>query len=137
MERDLPFRELEHTADRAFLVRGRDLPELFVHAAHALFRLEAANHDAAESISRRVEISAGDIETLLVNWLNELLYLHEAHHETYSRFQIQIVSDAQLQATLYGGPDRGTRRFIKAVTFHGLRVKRLPEGWEATIVVDV
>jgi SHS2 domain-containing protein len=67
--------ELEHTADRAFLVRGDDLRELFANAADALFRLQRQPAGRASDIIRQVEVEGFDRETLLVNWLNEILYL--------------------------------------------------------------
>ncbi len=137
MGRGLPFRELEHTADRAFVVCGVDLPELFVHAAQALFSVGAAHGEVSPTVSRTVEVSGADLETLLVNWLNELLYLQETHGETYGRFEIQAFSDRRLQAAIYAASGAGARRVIKAVTFHGLEVERSAEGWKAVFVVDV
>ncbi|HVP44698.1 MAG TPA: archease [Terriglobales bacterium] len=132
-----PFRELEHTADRAFVVRAPTLPELFVRAAQGLFSLGAAVGGAAPSITRTLEVSGADLETMLVNWLNELLYLQEAHGETYTRFEIHGLYAQGLRATIYGAPCAGARRVIKAVTFHGLKVERSADGWEAVFVVDV
>ena len=137
MGEGLRFREVEHTADRAFTVRGRDLAELFAHAAGALGVIQGRTPATGETVSRQVEVSGVDRETLLVNWLNEILYLQDVHKESYSRFQVAAISDTSLRATLHGGPDASSRRTIKAVTFHGLKVERLPDGWEATLVVDV
>jgi len=137
MKRELPFREVEHTADRAFLVRGVDLKELFVRAAQALFSLEGANPELPPSISRHVEVTGVDHEVLLVNWLNELLYRQEAHGEAYVRFDIHALSQQKLRATIYGVPNASTRRVIKAVTFHGLKLERPADRWEAVVVVDV
>lgn len=137
MAGDLPFREVEHTADRAFTVRGRDLAELFAHAAHALCAIQGQPTDTQETVSREVEVSGVDRETLLVNWLNELLYLQDVHKEAYSRFAVAAISDRSLRVCLRGEPNASSRRTIKAVTFHGLKVEWLSDGWEATIVVDV
>ncbi|HYN16065.1 MAG TPA: archease [Terriglobales bacterium] len=137
MASDLRFREVEHTADRAFTVRGRDLAELFALAARALGTIQGQPADTRETISRQLEVSGVDRETLLVNWLNEILYLQDVHKESYSRFEVATIFDTSLRASLHGEPDASSRRTIKAVTFHGLKIERLPDGWEATIVVDV
>jgi SHS2 domain-containing protein len=134
---DLRFREVEHTADRAFTVRGRDLAELFAFAARALCAIQGQPTDTREAVSREIEVSGVDRETLLVNWLNEILYLQDVHKESYSRFHVAAISDTFLRASLRGEPNASIRRSIKAVTFHGLKIERLPDGWEATIVVDV
>jgi len=137
MAGDLRFREVEHTADRAFTVRGRDLAELFALAARGLGVVQGQPAATRETVSRQVEVSGVDRETLLVNWLNEILYLQDVHKESYSRFEVAAISDTSLSASLHGEPDASSRRIIKAVTFHGLKIDWLPDGWEATIVVDV
>jgi SHS2 domain-containing protein len=137
MAGDLRFREVEHTADRAFTVRGGDLAELFALAAHALCAIQGQPTDTRETVSREVEVSGVDRETLLVNWLNEVLYLQDVHKECYSRFAVAAVSETSLRAFVHGEANASSRRTIKAVTFHGLRIERLADGWEATIVVDV
>ena len=137
MADDSHFVEVEHTADRAFTVRGRDLPELFARAAQALATIQGQPAGTQETVRRKVELSGVDLETLLVNWLNEILYLQDVHKESYSRFQVHAISDTALRAYLYGEANSSIRRIIKSVTFHGLKVERLPDGWEASVVVDV
>ena len=137
MAADLQFREVEHTADRAFTVCGRDLAELFAHAAHALCAIEGQPTATQQTVRREVEVSGVDRETLLVNWLNEILYLQDVHRESYSGFEVIAMSDTLLRAFLRGEPSASSRRTIKAVTFHGLKIERLSDAWEATIVVDV
>lgn len=129
--------ELEHTADRAFRVRGKSLKELFANAADALFRLQRQRVETNFELTREVEVEGYDRETLLVNWLKEILYLKEAHNETFSRAEVIEISDQHLKAKLQGQKDRRVHRLIKAVTFHGLRVHETKTGFEAEIIVDV
>ena len=130
------FEEIEHTADLAFRAYGHDLAELFANAARGMFALEGGESSPGGS-ERRVEIAGVDRESLLVNWLNELLYLQERHGEVYSEFDIEEIAETGLRARVRGGTQPGMRRRIKAVTFHDLEVKRIPEGWQATLVLDV
>ena len=132
------FEEVEHTADWAFRARGSDLKQLFANAASAMFELPARLPlPQAETVEREVEVRGFDPETLLVNWLNELLYLQEKYGEIYRKFDVQEISDTQLRARVGGQRFAGALRIIKAATFHGLEIKRAGEGWEATVVVDV
>jgi SHS2 domain-containing protein len=129
--------EVEHTADRAFRIRGGNLSELLVNAAQALVALDG-ERPAGECLSRRViEVAGSDRETLLVNWLNEILYLEQTHHELYDYFLLSDVTENHLRAQLQGRQLDRSVTSIKAVTFHNLEVKESPEGFEATIVVDV
>ena len=132
------FEEVEHTADWAFRARGADLKQLFANAAGAMFALQVrAPLPLAEEVERQVEVTGFDRETLLVNWLNELLYLQEKYGEIYRQFDVQEISNTHLRANVRGQRSPGTMRMIKAVTFHGLEIKRVAGGWEATVVVDV
>ncbi len=131
-----PFEEVEHTADWAFRARGRDLRELFVNAARGMFHLQGGT-PGPETATREVEVEGFDREALLINWLNELLYLQEQHGETYHRFGIVELSDRRLRACVHGGPQGKVNKLIKAATFHDLAIQQTAGGWEVTIVVDV
>jgi SHS2 domain-containing protein len=129
--------EIDHTADRAFRVRGRNLPELLENAAQAIVALDAEPPASERSIRRVIEVEGSDRETLLVNWLNEILYLEQTHHEFYDHFLLSDVTENHLCARLHGRQLDRSVTSIKAVTFHNLEVKESLEGFEATIVVDV
>ena len=131
------FEEVEHTADWAFRAHGRDLAQLFANAAHGMFELQGGAAEGETPVAREIAVSGTDRETLLVNWLNELLYLQETQQESYSRFDILEISDTHLRASVHGCSHWPQGRMIKAVTFHNLEVKPSATGWEATIVVDV
>ncbi len=135
------FEEIPHTADWSFRAFGRDLREVFENAAFAMFAMEGATAPEAANqssvIERTVQVSGIDYESLLVNWLSELLYLQESNHETYHRFDIQELSPTILKAEIYGTPGVQIDKLVKAVTYHNLKIERTEEGWQATVVVDV
>ncbi|MHB9024576.1 MAG: archease [Armatimonadota bacterium] len=127
---------LKHTADIAIRVWGPDLPALFANAATALFDIMAES-PAEESVSHEVIVSSLDREALLVDWLNELIFLHEVNGETYNRFIITVISPSELQATVIGGRTRRKLKTVKAATYHDLSIRDTAEGVEAHIVFDV
>ena len=131
------FEEVEHTADLAIRAYGRDMRELFASAAHGMFALMAEPPLGEPAREREVSLEAMDYESLLVDWLNELIYLHEVEGETYSQFAIKTLSPRKLQAQVTGGPTKIKTRAIKAATFHELEVVKTDKGYEATIVFDV
>lgn len=130
------YQELEHTADWAFRAFGRDLVELYQNAAYALFALEGAL-DTPSTTTHTVRVEGIDRESLLVNWLSELLYLQETRRETFQKFEINELSDTSLTATIHGAPAPPNIKPIKAITYHDLKIEQTPDGWQATIVVDV
>ena len=132
------FEEIPHTADWSFRAFGADLRALFANAAFALFALEGAHaRDDAPETARDVAITALDYESLLVNWLTELLWLQESRHEMYTRFQIQTLALTELRAQVFGASLAHLDKIIKAVTYHNLEINQTAEGWEAVVVVDV
>ncbi len=138
----LPFETFEHTADAGLIARGADLPELFANAALGLTSLvvePATVHPGG--LRDRVRAEAPDRDALLVNWLNEVLFLFSVQKEVFCRFHIRSFSDTAIEAEAEGellDPGRhGLLREVKAATFHGLRIARTPQGWEARVVFDV
>ena len=79
-----------------------------------------------------------DLETLLVAWLNELLYLSEMNDALFTRFEVAIDGDLEpaLTANVRGVPGRGHLAHVKAVTYYDLRVEPTPVGWRATVTFD-
>ncbi|MDF1515383.1 MAG: archease, partial [Anaerolineae bacterium] len=76
--------ELDHTADLAVEITGVTLRALFATAANALCALAFEAGECCCERPWRVELSAPDAETLLIAWLNELLYLSEKHNACFS-----------------------------------------------------
>jgi len=127
-----------HTADVAIEVWGRDLAELFVHAAQGMFSLAVTiEPGAAVSASREVALSAPDWETLLVDWLNELLALQDEHHEAYVDFEVSLPAPGQLRARLQATQAYRLNVAIKAATFHDLSITRDEQGYHTLVVFDV
>jgi len=131
------FKEVEHTADLALKVHGHSLKEVFINAACGLFSLMADLENLAPSVSREVHLEAPDRESLLVDWLNELLYLHEVEEEIYTRFEIETLSSTTLSATVWGTKTKVSKLTVKAATFHDLEIRDIEDGYMTTVVFDV
>ena len=131
------YEEIEHTADLAMRAYGRDLKELFANAAYGMFDLMAEPASDEPLRRREVALEGSDYEALLVDWLNELIYLHEVEGETYTQFTIQDLSPTALRASVEGRPTGRKTKAIKAATFHDLSIREMEGGYEATIVLDV
>ncbi len=135
---DEPFVEIDHTADVALRVRGQDLPSLFQHAAQGLFyllRCEPAGE--LDAFDEMVSVSADDLETLLVDWLDELLYLAQRHDVCLERFEIESFDRTSLSAIAYGSGPQYPQRDIKAVTYADLAIRQVEDGYETIVTFDV
>src|SRR5512132_3663614 len=77
----MPYHYLEEigTSDIAFEATGRDLPELFTAAADATMNVMIDNLDAIEPReARQIELSNDNVEMLLFDFLQELIYFKDA-----------------------------------------------------------
>ena len=131
------FEEIEHTADISIRVWGRDLAELFANGAYGMACQLADLAEVGRTGEQSIELEAYDAETLLVAWLEELLYLDERDGCVFCDFDMLEVTPTRLRAIVRGGPVREHRRHIKAVTFSSLEIVHTGEGYETTIVFDV
>lgn len=135
----MPFEEVEHTADLCLRVYGEDLKQLFVHAAQGMFHLmQCKPSGQVAPVSRSVAIASYDLETMLVDWLGELLYLSELDQACYTAFEITRLEPTRMEALVGGMTHHPAQRGIKAVTFYDLKVTRTATGlYEATVTFDV
>ena len=135
------YKLLDHTADIGIIVSGRDLPEVFGNAAYAMFDILTDIDSVREKESYDLQVSASDIENLLVAWLDELLYRYETDRVIFSKFSIDDINDRKLSATVFGEKidlDRHEiKTEIKSVTYHQLKVEKTDGGWRAQVIFDV
>jgi SHS2 domain-containing protein len=137
-DRTAGFEVVEHTADWSLRVWGKDLRELLSTAATGMSWLMVSDlSEIAVDIERHVELDAFDAETLVVDWLGELVFWAEDELLVFRDFDLTISSDFQLKAVVRGGIASELVKHIKAVTYHGLVVERMENGLQATIVFDV
>ncbi len=129
------YQEIEHTADLALHLWATDLPDLFTMAAQGMLAL-FVEVDDTQPETKTLTLTALDVETLLIDWLNELLYFVEVHGLAFTAFEFAALTPTALSATLRGGPVRAYTGYVKAATFHDLRVVATPEGYETEIVFD-
>ena len=137
---DYDIQEIEHTADWAIRVRARDMAGLFAGAAQGMFGLLTDLSRVAPARRFEIDLRAIDVETLLIDWLNELLYLSEQHGVVFTGFTIDSLTangGARLRAQVDGGRPSQLFKVIKAATFHGLSIDHDDDGLQAELVFDV
>ena len=143
----MPYHYLEEigTADIAFEATGRDLPELFMAAADATMNVMIDNLDAIESReTRHIELSNDQIDMLLFDFLQELVYFKDAERLLLRVRDVQIKERDQiylLKAKAAGEPldvaRHHQRADVKAVTLHDFSVEKENGGWKARVLLDI
>ena len=132
------FEEVEHTADHAIRVFGANLDEFLLNAARGMNSLMAAQPvSGTDHQEKYVEIEAIDTESLLVEWLSELVYWAELEMLIFNEIKIERVSSTHLRARINGVRVTQLKKHIKAVTYHNLDIARTKKGFTATVVFDV
>jgi SHS2 domain-containing protein len=131
-----------HGADIGIRGIGQSPGEAFENAALALTAAitDPGRVDAQTGIS--VECNAPDLELLLVDWLNTLIYEMATRHMLFCKFSVVLRGTQELTAKVLGEIiDIGRHRpavEIKGATYTGLHVGQRDDGlWIAQCVVDV
>lgn len=136
-----PYRQIPHTADLAWRLWGKDLPELFENAGRALSATLTDIRSLRRIETREVSLESSDQEALLVDWLNHLLYLFDIDGFLGRDFQVTALTAEHLEARVVGeifdAYRHRSKTAVKAATFHKLEVVREPDGWRATVVLDL
>ena len=135
------FRFLNHTGDLAIEIYGQSLGDLYENAGQALFAVLTDPSKVEARVETAIALSYDNLETLLVDWLGELLYLHDAKGMLFGRFEVEKVEDGRFGAKAWGESFQTGRHVIrtgvKAVTFHELEVKQERGCWRARVILDL
>lgn len=148
--------EKNHPADIRVALESSSLEELFIDAARALAAIICSGQEKENNFSPgrelELEISGESFEQLLVNWLNELIYLFDSDQLIPVEYSSLSISG---QNPASPGPHKQTLVFrvkfltaklpeteglieVKAATYHGLEIKVNERGrYTATVLFDI
>jgi len=130
------------TADVAFIAFGRDINELFANAALAMFEVMVNTTQIEPQIERDVKVKGEDPESLMFNWLNELLVFYGSENLAFSKFNVAVdEKKLELKAKCFGEelkPEKHELRTeVKACTMHKMKVWKENGIWKARIILDI
>jgi len=103
------------------------------------------NLDAIESReARKIELSNDNVEMLLFDFLQELIYFKDASRLLLRARETHIDQKGEtyfLKAKVAGERLDDTRHQqradVKAVTLHGFSVEKQDSGWKARVLLDI
>lgn len=142
---------LDHTGDLGLEIEAPDPATLFTEALRGFTDCLTPVESVAAADTRRVELTADGLDLLLVDWLQEALYLFETESLVFSAAEVELdgvagdngdVGDkVRLRSRLRGerlDPERhAVKAPVKAVTYHALKVTRAEGVWRARVVLDL
>ncbi len=134
--------ELPHTADVMIRVTAPDICEVFAESARALMLIMygSAGEPVVEKTIRKVEIDAPDNESLLQEFLSEVLYISEVDNIVFVTCWV-CIEGTRLSATLEGRPfnpetDSGGTE-VKGISYSGLQILKEGGVYVLDIIFDV
>ncbi len=135
------FQYLEHTADLGVVSRGDDLGSALAWLAIGMFNVIADLDTVEPRETLDLSVSSVDTESLAVDWLNELLFRHEAEGFLPKEYQVTVnEAGTALEARCWGEPaDEERHRLrpaVKAATYHALQVSH-DDGWRIQVILDM
>jgi SHS2 domain-containing protein len=142
------FEIIEHPADVGFIAYGRTLGELLENAALAMMSLGCELTSIEERERQEIHASGEENESLLFDWLAEILAVADAEGLALRRAEVAQVGPApsgagrvEAHGVVYGEKfDKARHRagtYIKAVTYHQLAIEHIGDEWKATVYLDV
>jgi len=135
------FEILEHTADIGFRAWGETPQQLFAHAALALEEIACDISRVEPRRAYPIAARGEDWESLLVAWLNEVLYYLDGQGVLMSRFDLEKVEPPEVSGEGWGEPRDPERHppklVVKGVTYHQLKVEEKDGRWTAEVFLDI
>src|SRR5512135_110267 len=129
---------LEHIGETRLRLQAASLESLLAEAAVALGEVELAGIPLEPGhLERQIEVAAVDTGALLVDWLNELIYLAESEACVPVSAEVRLTAPSALEARVTCQRLSRPPALVKAATHHGLRLARVTAGWEAEVILDV
>jgi len=138
------YRFLEHTADAKFQAFGATLEEAFANAALAVASVMWDWAKVARNVRLPVEVRGRDLERILYNYLEEILFLLDTR-----AFLLAGVDNVQIEETGEGWRliadfvgDTNPAKYeifgeVKAVTYNEMRIEKNAEGASVQVVIDL
>jgi SHS2 domain-containing protein len=135
------FEILDHTADIGLIVYGENLRVLYENAGEAFFHIITDLRKVRRRVEKRIDIKGESLDRLMVDWLSELLYLHDVESLLFKGFKVDSVGEGGLKAIVKGEPfQEGVhviKTEVKAVTYHQIEVRQENGRWRAQIILDL
>mgnify|MGYP001172713301 CR=1 FL=1 len=132
------FKFLPHTSEIKFKAWGKTLNEAFENSVLAFAEFVANENKLKASKGKVVTISGDDRESLLYNFLEELISLIDSEEFVVVKATVTLRGN-NLLAEIYGDDASNYKGIqnVKAPTYSEMYVKQTSKGWEVQVVLDV
>ncbi|GCE28505.1 hypothetical protein KDA_39890 [Dictyobacter alpinus] len=91
--------------------------------------------------TRQISVEGHDPVSLLISWLNELIFLFDTEYLLFRTFTLEVISETQVRGRadgeVYDRQRHDLSSAIKAVTWHEAAITQTAEGYQARIIFDI
>ena len=135
----MSFEELPHTADIKIRARARTLDALFSEVLNSLMQIMYGKI-RSDGITREIQLESPSRESLLTDFLSEVLFISEVEGLVFSHADVRIkrlILSAVLHGELFDRERHSGGTEVKGISYTGLRIRKDANGYMVDIVFDV
>lgn len=134
----IKYKFLEHTADIKIQAFGKSVEEVFENCALAMFN-SMSDENVKKKVKKKIQVEGKDYESLLYNFLEELLFLLDSEGFFLSGVENLRIKNNKLTAQVVGdsAENYNLETDIKAITYSEMFVREEKNKWIAQVVLDI
>lgn len=141
------FKRVEHLSDTGIEFYGNSPEELFENAAKGMFSIitDLDSITSRDKIKISLDASHGNMEDLLILWLERLIYHFETDSMVFAVFKVSTIKrggkgytlDAEIMGEGFDSGRHEIKTGIKAPTYHQLAIKNMGQKWWGRVIFDI
>ena len=136
------YKFIDHTADVMFEAYGENLNKVFENAALATFEVQCNLKKVERKVKKKIKLKNEDMEKLLFDFLEELIYLKDAKYLLFNKFKVKIDKEkgtltAEIKGEKIDPKKHELKTDVKAVTLHKFELKKMKEGYKVRVILDI
>ena len=136
------YKFIDHTADVMFEAYGENLNKVFENAALATFEVQCNLKKVERKVKKKIKLKNEDMEKLLFDFLEELIYLKDAKYLLFNKFKVKIDKEkgtltAEIKGEKIDPKKHELKTDVKAVTLHKFELKKVKEGYKVRVILDI
>lgn len=134
------YEQIDIAGDAGLIIRGNTIEELFINAAEGMFSLITNTRAIKDTETKDISIESDNYENLLIQWLNELVFLFDTYGFIGKRYMMDLRNNkigAKVSGGLFDPGSSESGLLIKAATYHNISVRKVNSHWEAKVIFDI
>ncbi len=140
----MPYQFFDHTADVGANLEAPTREGVFEQAVRAFTDAVTPLGGVEPAREREIEVTAESLEELMIEWLEEHLFLFEVEEWLTRRAEVSLDEEdggwrlrARVRGESYDPERHPVKVLVKGITFHQLTVEPRDDGWFGRVIFDI